>query len=66
MNKKLMGLVFGLVIIVSSILLFSVLTEDSKDVSDENDQDYTTEDILNEVDENLLEEDDEIEIGEMV
>ena len=62
MNKKLMGLVFGLVIIVSSILLFSVLTEDSKDVSDENDQDYTTEDILNEVDENLLEEDDEIEI----
>jgi len=66
MNKKIFGLIFGLIIIISSVLIFSILTENLKEVGDEENQGDTTNDILNEIDENLLGEDDEIEIGEMV
>ncbi len=66
MNKKIIGLVFGLIIVISSAFLFSILTENSKQVGDEENQGDMAIDILNEIDENLLGEDDEIEIGEMV
>ena len=66
MNKKIIGLIFGSIIVISSVLLFSILTENSKQVGDEENQDDMTIDILNEIDESLLGEDDEIEIGEMV
>ena len=66
MNKKIIGLVFGLIIVISSVLLFSILTENPKQVGDEENQGDMTIDILNEIDESLLGEDDEIEIGEMV
>ncbi len=66
MNKKIIGLIFGLIIILSSVVIFSILIENLKEVGDEENQGDTTNDILNEIDENLLGEDDEIEIGEMV
>jgi len=66
MNKKIIGLIFGLIIVISSVLLFSISTENPKQVGDEENQGDMTNDILNEIDENLLGEDDEIEIGEMV
>ena len=66
MNKKIIGIIFGLIIVISSVLLFSISTENPKQVSDEENQGDMTIDILNEIDENLLGEDDEIEIGEMV
>ena len=66
MNKKIIGLIFGSIIVISSVLLFSILTENSKQVGDEENEDDMTIDILNEIDESLLGEDDEIEIGEMV
>lgn len=66
MNKKIIGLVFGLIIVISSVLLFSISTENPKQVGDEENQGDMTIDILNEIDESLLGEDDEIEIGEMV
>ena len=66
MNKKIIGLIFGLIIIISSVLIFSILTENLKEAIDEENQGETTNDILNEIDENLLGEDDEVEIGEMV
>ena len=66
MNKKLIGFIFGLIIIISSALFFSSLTHDSKDVSYGEDQDFTNDDILDEIDESFLEEDAEIEIGEIV
>ena len=65
MNKKLIGFIFGLIIIISSALFFSSLKHDSKDVSYGEDQDFTNDDILDEINESLSEEDDEIEIGEM-
>jgi len=66
MNKKIIGLIFGLIIIISSVLLFSILTEKPKQVGDEENQGDMTIDILKEIDESLLGEDGEIEIGEMV
>ena len=66
MNKKIIGLIFGLIIIISSVLLFSILTEKPKQVGDEENQGDMTIDILQEIDESLLGEDGEIEIGEMV
>ena len=66
MNKKIIGLIFGIIIIISSVLIFSISTENLKEASDEENQGDTTNDVLNEIDENLLGEDDEIEIGEMV
>lgn len=66
MNKKIIGLIFGLIIIISSVLIISISTENLKEVGDEENQGDMTNDILDEIDENLLDEDDEIEIGEMV
>ena len=66
MNKKIIGLVFGLIIVISSVLLLSIPTENPKQVGDEENQGDMTIDILNEIDESLLGEDDEIEIGEMI
>lgn len=66
MNKKLIGLVFGLIIIISSVFLFVISTYAPEEDSNQDTQGYTTGDILDEIDEALLEEDDEIEIGEMV
>ncbi len=66
MNKKIIGLIFGLIIVISSVIMFSISTENPKQVDDEENQGDMTIDILNEIDESLLGEDDEIEIGEMV
>ena len=66
MNKKLIGLVFGLITIISSVFLFVISTYTPEEDSNQDTQGYTTGDILDEIDEALLEEDDEIEIGEMV
>ncbi len=66
MNKKIIGLIFGLIIVISSVIMFSISTENPKQVDDEENQGDMTIDILNEIDESLLGEDDEIEIGEIV
>ena len=66
MNKKIIGLIFGSIIVISSVILLSIPTENPKQVGDEENQGDMTIDILNEIDESLLGEDDEIEIGEMV
>ena len=66
MNKKIIALFFVLIIIISSFLIFNSLTDDSEYDIDGETEDYTTDDFMDEIDEGLLGEDDEIEIGEMV
>ena len=66
MNKKIIGLIFGVILIISSVLLFTIFTDTLIDISGDKNEEGTTSDILDEIDDNLLEEDDEIEIGEMV
>ena len=66
MDKKIVALFFGLIVIISSALVFGFLMDSSEDVGDGETEDYTTDDIIDEIDDGLLGEDDEIEIGEMV
>jgi len=66
MNNKIIGLALVLIIIVSSIFLFNLSKDDSESDIDQTSEDYSADDILNEVDGSLLGEDDEVEIGEMI
>jgi len=67
MNRKVIGLVLGLILVLSSVLVFSVLTNYPNDSNHTGSQsDATSDDINNEVDGSFLEENSEIEIGEMV
>jgi hypothetical protein len=67
MNNKILGaIIVGFIIVISAVLVISVLTDDSKDTDFGQNQDYSPDDILSEIDEGLLDEDGEIEIGEMV
>ena len=66
MNKKIIGIVFGAIVIISSVFLFYNYAENSKDDIGSEDQEYTTSDVMDEIDGSLLGEDDEVEIGEMV
>ena len=66
MNNKILGLFVGLIIIFSSVLVISILTNDSEDESFNQNQDYSPDEIISEIDESLLDENGEIEIGEMI
>ncbi|GAH01645.1 unnamed protein product [marine sediment metagenome] len=66
MNKKIIGILFALIFMFSSILILSISLDDSEETIGGGDQDSTTDEIMDEIDEDLLEGDDEIEIGEMV
>ena len=66
MNKKIIGIVFGAIVIISSIVFLYNYAENSKDTIDDEYQDYTTDDVIDEIDSSLLGEDDEVEIGDMV
>ena len=66
MIKKIISLILVSAIIISSVLLFTLNEADSENDIDQTSQDYSADDILNEVDGSLLGEDDEVEIGEMI
>ena len=66
MNKKIIGIVFGAIVIISSVVFLYNYAENSKDITDDENQEYTTDDVIDEIDGSLLGEDDEVEIGEMV
>ena len=66
MSNKILGVIVGLILIFSSILVIRVLTNDSGDTGFSQNQDYSTDDLLSEIDESLLDENGEVEIGEMI
>jgi len=67
MNRKVVGVVLGVILVLSSLLIFSVLTNYSDDDDYiEKQSDADPDEMGDEIDNNFLEEDDEIEIGEMV
>ncbi len=66
MSNKILGIIVGLILIFSSILVIRVLTNDSEDTDFSQNQDYSPDDLLSEIDESLLDENGEVEIGEMI
>ena len=66
MKKILLAIISALIILLSSVLIYHVFSEDSVEIDQTDEKKDTTEDVMNEIDENILNENDEVEIGEMV
>ena len=67
MRKKILGLLFVLIIVFSTALIYNIYTEEfAKDDKTEYSDDVTSDDIIGEIEDTLLDEDDDVEIGEMV
>ena len=66
MKKMLLTIISVLIVLFSSVLIYHVFSEDSIKIDQTDEKEDTTEDVMNEIDESLLDENDEVEIGEMV
>lgn len=68
MNKKITSIVFLFIIIISALTLIVYFNQTSTedDTYDDSIESIDDEDIENEFDDFFLEEEDEVEIGEMV
>ena len=66
MKKMLLTIISILIVFFCSILIYHIFSEDSIEVNQTDERYDTTEDVMNEIDESLLDEDDELDIGEMV
>jgi len=66
MNRKIILLIVGVFVIITSALLVRVLVDTTPEIPDDEEYDDLEKEILSEIDGSLLGEDDEIEIGDMV
>jgi hypothetical protein len=65
-NKTLTLLISALILIVAIIAVFNIDQETDAGTVIEGDNIVTDDDILNEIDETLIDEDSEIDIGDMI
>jgi len=65
-NKRLSILLLVLFLTLSLMIIFNVTYETGTDSISEIDNNVTTDDVINEIEITLLDEDNEIEIGEMI
>ena len=66
MKKMLLAIISILIVLFSSVLIYNSFSEDSIEINQTDEKLDTTEGVMNEIDESLLAEDDEVDIGEMV
>lgn len=67
MKKIVLTVLFVLILILSSVLIYHIaINEPVKVKQTIDDENVTSSDISNEIDDVLLEEDDEIDIGDMI
>lgn len=66
MNKKIMSIFFLLIIVISIAVTYSYFSQSTTEKQYDSPIDINEDDIGNEIDNLFLEEDDEIEIGEMI
>lgn len=66
MKKMILAVIAVLIILFSSVLIYHVFSEESVEIDQGDETQDTTDDIMDEIDESLLDEDDEVEIGEMI
>ena len=67
MKKMLLTVISVLILVLSSVLIYHIVTDESIEVNQTLDGEYyTLADISSEIDDVLLDEDNEIEIGEMI
>ena len=67
MRKKILVIIFVLIMVFSTALIYNVYTDEfgKEDVTGYSDE-VTSDDVMNEIDDSLLDEDDAVEIGGMV
>ena len=66
MKKMILAVISVLILLFSSVLIYHVFSEDTIEIDQGDETDDTVDNFMNEVDESLLNEDDEVEIGEMI
>jgi len=66
MKKILLTIISVLIILFSSVLIFHVFSDDSIEINLGGEKEDSTGDVMNEINESLLDENDEVKIGEMV
>ena len=68
MNKKITSIIFLFIIVISAVILYGYLSQPDAEESKYNDSTGTIdeEDIENEFNDFFLDEDDEVEIGDMI
>ena len=66
MKKMILAVIAVLILLFSSLLVYHVFSENSIEIDQGNEAEDTVDNVMNEVDESLLNEDDEVEIGEMI
>ena len=66
MKKILLTIISVLIILFSSVLIYHVFSEDSIEINQGVEKEDSTDDVMNEIDENLIDENDEVKIGEIV
>ena len=66
MKKILLTIISVLIILFSSVLIFHVFSDDSIEINQGGEKEDSTGDVMNEINESLLDENDEVKIGEMV
>jgi hypothetical protein len=66
MNKTLVVLVSALILIVALITVFNYSSETDTDPIIQGDNTVTDDDVINEIDTTLLDEEGEVDIGDMI
>jgi len=64
--KKILAVLFVLIIVFSAALIYNVYTDESGKEETGYSNGVTSDDVMSEIDDSLLDEDDTVEIGEMV
>lgn len=67
MRKRLLGIILVLIVIFTTILAYNIyLNDSSEEKTTEYSGDVSSSVIMDEIDDTLLDEKDEVEIGEMI
>ena len=66
MSKKILSLLFLLILLVSVTISYAYFNEQSTDYTSDTDNEVYDEALTSEIDSTFLEEDQDIEIGEMI
>jgi len=66
MKKMILTVIAVLILLFSSLLIYHVFSENSIEIDQGDETEDTVDNVMNEIDESLLNEDHEVEIGEMI
>jgi len=66
MKKILLAIIMFLIIIFSAVLINHITSKENIEINQDDEIKNTTDELLSEIDEIIINEDEEIEIGEMI